>query len=100
MKAVRIHAYGGSEVLSYEEAPMPVVGDDDALIREIGRRGIAVFDGKEAGGGELFPDGPGRAEPVGTFGMVQNGAGRAVKPACVWRVVHGGAENNTSCLTD
>jgi len=33
MKAVRIHAYGDSSVLSLEEAPMPVVADDDILIR-------------------------------------------------------------------
>lgn len=36
MKAVRIHAYGDASVLCYEEAPMPVVGDDDVLIRVVG----------------------------------------------------------------
>jgi NADPH:quinone reductase-like Zn-dependent oxidoreductase len=33
MKAVRIHQYGGPEVLTYEEAPMPTVGERDVLIR-------------------------------------------------------------------
>jgi len=33
MKAVRIHAYGSSEVLSYEDAPRPTVGDGEVLIR-------------------------------------------------------------------
>lgn len=33
MKAVRIHAYGGPEVLSYEDAPMPEITEDDVLIR-------------------------------------------------------------------
>ncbi|KGF73928.1 NADPH:quinone reductase [Neosynechococcus sphagnicola sy1] len=33
MKAVRIHTYGGSEVLSYEDAPRPEIADDDVLIQ-------------------------------------------------------------------
>ncbi len=33
MKAVRIHGYGGPDVLSYEEAPRPVPGDGEVLIR-------------------------------------------------------------------
>ncbi len=33
MKAVRIHSYGGSDVLSYEDAPRPVPGEGDVLIR-------------------------------------------------------------------
>lgn len=33
MKAVRIHAYGSPEVLQYEDAPVPTIGDEDALIR-------------------------------------------------------------------
>lgn len=33
MKAVRFHAHGGPEVLRYEEAPDPVAGSGDALIR-------------------------------------------------------------------
>ena len=32
MKAVRIHAYGGPEVLRYEDAPLPLVKSDDLLI--------------------------------------------------------------------
>ncbi|HEY3414900.1 MAG TPA: NADP-dependent oxidoreductase [Armatimonadota bacterium] len=33
MKAVRIHEYGGPEVLQYEEAPKPVPNDSEVLIR-------------------------------------------------------------------
>ena len=33
MKAVRIHAYGGTDVLSYEDALRPNVGADEVLIR-------------------------------------------------------------------
>jgi NADPH:quinone reductase-like Zn-dependent oxidoreductase len=33
MKAVRIHAYGGPELLHYEDAPRPQIHPDDILIR-------------------------------------------------------------------
>jgi NADPH:quinone reductase-like Zn-dependent oxidoreductase len=33
MKAVRIHAYGGPELLHYEDVPMPRLNADDMLIR-------------------------------------------------------------------
>ncbi len=33
MKAVRIHAYGGPEMLRYEDAPLPQLNPDDLLIR-------------------------------------------------------------------
>jgi NADPH:quinone reductase-like Zn-dependent oxidoreductase len=33
MKAVRIHAYGGPEVLHYEDTPLPQLNPDDLLIR-------------------------------------------------------------------
>ena len=33
MKAVRIHAYGGTEMLHYEDAPIPQLQPDDLLIR-------------------------------------------------------------------
>lgn len=33
MKAVRIHSYGGIDVLTYEDAPRPTVGPDEVLIR-------------------------------------------------------------------
>ena len=33
MKAVRFHRHGGPEVLQYEEAPDPVPGSDEALVR-------------------------------------------------------------------
>jgi NADPH:quinone reductase-like Zn-dependent oxidoreductase len=33
MKAVRIHSYGGADVLSYEDAPCPSPGEGEVLIR-------------------------------------------------------------------
>jgi len=33
MKAVRVHEYGGPEVLRYEEAPVPAPGPGDALVK-------------------------------------------------------------------
>ena len=33
MKAVRIHAYGGPEMLHYEDTPIPLLQPDDLLIR-------------------------------------------------------------------
>ncbi len=33
MKAVRIHSYSGPDVLTYENAPQPIPGDGEALIR-------------------------------------------------------------------
>ncbi len=35
MKAVRIHEYGGRDVLRYEDAPMPEISDSEVLIRVI-----------------------------------------------------------------
>jgi NADPH:quinone reductase-like Zn-dependent oxidoreductase len=35
MKAVRIHAYGGQEVLTVEDAPMPEIGERDLLVRVV-----------------------------------------------------------------
>jgi NADPH:quinone reductase-like Zn-dependent oxidoreductase len=33
MKAIRVHAYGGPEVLRYEDAPMPAPGEGELLIK-------------------------------------------------------------------
>jgi NADPH:quinone reductase-like Zn-dependent oxidoreductase len=33
MKAIRIHEYGGPDVLKYEDAPIPDIGPDGVLIR-------------------------------------------------------------------
>lgn len=35
MKAVRIHAYGGAEVLRYEDAPLPDIAPDDVLVQVV-----------------------------------------------------------------
>ncbi|HVK03530.1 MAG TPA: NADP-dependent oxidoreductase [Armatimonadaceae bacterium] len=45
MKAVRIHEFGGPEVLVYEDAPKPVAGPGEALIRVRGA-GINPVDWK------------------------------------------------------
>jgi NADPH:quinone reductase-like Zn-dependent oxidoreductase len=39
MKAVRLFAHGGPEVLTYPDVPMPEVGGQDVLIRV---RGVAI----------------------------------------------------------
>lgn len=33
MKAIRIHSYGGPDVMKWEELPMPVPGPGRALVR-------------------------------------------------------------------
>lgn len=45
MKAVRIHSYGGPEVLKYEDAPRPELGATDLLIR-VYAAGINPIDWK------------------------------------------------------
>lgn len=53
MQAVRIHAYGGREVLQYEAAPVPTPGDGEVLIRvhasSVNPFDIAVRQGYVAG---------------------------------------------------
>lgn len=43
MKAVRIHAYGGHEVLAYEDAPVPAIEPDEVLIR-VAATSVNPFD--------------------------------------------------------
>ena len=43
MKAVRIHSYGGREVLVYEDAPMPQPGEGEVLVR-IAASSVNPFD--------------------------------------------------------
>ena len=43
MKAVRVHEFGGPEVLVYEDAPDPVPGEGEALVK-IGASGINYID--------------------------------------------------------
>ena len=45
MKAVRIHRYGGPEVLSYEEVPKPEAGPGELLVR-VHAAGINPIDWK------------------------------------------------------
>ncbi len=33
MKAIRLHAYGGPEVLVYEDAPRPSIAEDEVLAK-------------------------------------------------------------------
>lgn len=49
MKAVRIHEYGGPEVLRYEDAPRPVVKPDEVLIR-VHAAGVNPVDWKARAG--------------------------------------------------
>lgn len=43
MKAVRLHRYGGPEVLTFEDAPRPEPGDDEVLIR-VAASGVNPID--------------------------------------------------------
>jgi NADPH2:quinone reductase len=43
MKAIRIHNYGGPEVLSYEEAPIPNAGKGEAVVK-IAAAGVNFID--------------------------------------------------------
>src|SRR5690242_13478725 len=49
MKAVRIHNYGGPEVLHYEDAPCPQIKADEVLIR-VHAAGVNPFDWKVRAG--------------------------------------------------
>lgn len=40
MKAVRIHAYGGLDALTFEDAPCPEMGEDEVLIRVFAAGGV------------------------------------------------------------
>lgn len=54
MKAVRFHQYGGPEVLRYEEAPDPLPGPQEALIR-VRACGINHVDLDHRSGASRFP---------------------------------------------
>jgi NADPH:quinone reductase-like Zn-dependent oxidoreductase len=45
MKAVRMHGYGGPEVLAYERAPMPTPAADEVLV-QVRSAGVNPFDWK------------------------------------------------------
>ena len=49
MKAIRIHRYGGADVLVYEDAPRPVLADDTILVR-IHAASVNPFDWKMRAG--------------------------------------------------
>jgi NADPH:quinone reductase-like Zn-dependent oxidoreductase len=56
MKAIRIHTYGGPEVLKYEDAPRPQAGEGEVLIR-VHAAGVNPVDSAIRGGlvKEIFP---------------------------------------------
>jgi NADPH:quinone reductase len=43
MKAIRIHNYGGPDVLSYEDAPVPNAGKGEAVVK-IAAAGVNFID--------------------------------------------------------
>lgn len=59
MKAVRYHAYGGPEVLKYEDAPRPVPGEGEILVR-VRAAAVNPVDAKVRAGGF----GPGAQMPL------------------------------------
>lgn len=57
MKAIRIHDYGGPEVLSYEDAPVPEIKPDQALVR-VHYAGVNFADIQERRGHYRLPSLP------------------------------------------
>ncbi|WP_420799558.1 NADP-dependent oxidoreductase [Ktedonobacter robiniae] len=55
MKAIQIHAYGGPEVLTYEEVPRPIAGPDEVLLR-VAAAGVNPSDWKTRRGFADFPE--------------------------------------------
>ncbi len=55
MKAIRIHAYGGPEVMRLEELPTPVLGPAQALVRVRAASVGQAFYQRAAGGEPEFP---------------------------------------------
>jgi len=56
MKAVRIHSYGGPEVLRFEDAPRPTAGSGELLIR-VHAASVNAIDWKSRAGylKDIFP---------------------------------------------
>ena len=55
MKAIQIHAYGGPEVLTYEEVPRPTAGPGEVLLRVVAA-GVNPSDWKTRSGFADFPE--------------------------------------------
>ena len=86
MKAVRFHEHGGPEVLQYEDAPEPVAGAGEVLVRVRAcalnhldlwnRRGVVKLPLPHISGADVAGEvvaGPAGAPPTGTRVMVQPG---------------------------
>ncbi len=58
------------------------IDDHNTAILEVERGWVAVFDGQEARTRKFFPESPGRSEPIGTFGMVQDNVRRTMEWRC------------------
>lgn len=54
MKAIQIHAFGGPEVLTYEDVPCPVPGQGQALIR-VATAGVGPWDAWVREGKSVLP---------------------------------------------
>ena len=48
MKAVRLHAYGGTDQLRYEDVPIPEPGADEVLVK-VAATSVNPIDWKRAG---------------------------------------------------
>jgi len=80
MKAIRVHAYGGQEVVRHEEVPVPVPGADEVLVR-VHAASVNPVDWKTRSGG-------GQAEKIGerfpfVLGWDVSGAVEEVAPGVV-----------------
>jgi NADPH:quinone reductase-like Zn-dependent oxidoreductase len=91
MKAIRIHKYGGPEVLVHEEAPKPEPGEGEALVR-VHAAGVNPIDWKARGG--LMAHIPYRLPLIlgwDLSGTVES-LGSGVREVTVGQEVHGRAD--------
>ena len=80
MKAVRIHAYGGPDVLTYEDAPKPVPHHNEVLVR-VHAAGVNPVDWKIREGKHQL----GHVLPL-TLGWDLSGVIEGVGPGTTWEI--------------
>jgi NADPH:quinone reductase len=92
VRRVRYHEFGGPEVLTVEEAPVPVPGDSEVLIR-VEAVGVNFVDTRFRRGGEGIFRRPLPGRPTGDVVGVVTEAGPGVGPELVGRRVAALAED-------
>jgi NADPH:quinone reductase-like Zn-dependent oxidoreductase len=66
MKAIRLHEFGGPDVLRYEDAPKPVAGPGEVIVR-VHTRQILGKAGKHLDGSDARPTVTVMADSVGAL---------------------------------